>query len=115
MDSEKLDNYQHGIHDYFKYLKYGFGRASDQLSLMIRRKMITRKDAIIKVKKFEGIFPNSYLGKNINDILKKIELTKDEFIKICDKFTNKNIFKCDQSGNLLKDKDGNLIKEFDYN
>jgi hypothetical protein len=29
---EKIDNYQHGIHDYFKYLKFGFGRATDQLS-----------------------------------------------------------------------------------
>merc|ERR1711991_785867 len=51
LDSEKLDNYQHGIHDYFKYLKYGFGRASDQLSLLIRRKKITRDEAIKLVKK----------------------------------------------------------------
>ena len=27
-----LDNYQTGIHDYFKYLKYGFGRATDILN-----------------------------------------------------------------------------------
>ena len=26
---ENLDNYQTGIHDYFMYLKYGFGRATD--------------------------------------------------------------------------------------
>ena len=32
---EKIDNYQHGIHDYFKYLKFGFARATDQLSYMI--------------------------------------------------------------------------------
>ena len=25
---ENLDNYQTGIHDYFKYLKFGFGRSS---------------------------------------------------------------------------------------
>ena len=115
LDSEKLDNHQHGIHDYFKYLKYGFGRASDQLSVMIRKKMITRDEAIIEVQKFEGMFPNSYLGKDINDILEKIDLTKNEFIKICEKYTNKNIFKCNQAGELLKDGNGNLIKKLDYN
>ena len=31
-----------------------------------------------------------------------------EFIKICDKFTNKSIFKKNNRGKLLKDKDGNL-------
>ena len=28
VDYENLDNHQTGIHDYFKFLKYGFGRAS---------------------------------------------------------------------------------------
>ena len=26
---ENLDNCQHGIHDYFKFLKFGFSRATD--------------------------------------------------------------------------------------
>ena len=37
-------------------------------------------------------------------------MTVDEFIRVCDKFTNKKIFKRDVSGNLLKDKKGNLTK-----
>ncbi len=41
---ENLDNYQTGIHDYFKYLKFGFGRASDIASTHIRRGRITRAD-----------------------------------------------------------------------
>ena len=43
-------------------------------------------------------------------ILKKIDLTMDEFIKLCDKFTNKKIFKLNQAGELIKDDKGNLIK-----
>ena len=35
---ENLDNYQHGIHDYFKYIKFGFSRATDQVCMAIRRK-----------------------------------------------------------------------------
>ena len=34
---ENLDNYQTGIHDYFKYLKFGFGRTTDHACLHIRR------------------------------------------------------------------------------
>jgi len=114
LDSEKLDNYQHGIHDYFKYLKYGFGRATDQLSLLIRRKIISRTEGIEKVKVHEGKFPSSYLGKPLTQILENIGISLNEFEKICDKFTNKKIFKCDQSGKLIKNNDGSLIK-LDYN
>jgi len=37
-------------------------------------------------------------------------MTEDEFIRVCDKFTNKKIFKRDVSGALLKDRDDNLTK-----
>lgn len=114
LSSEKLDNYQHGIHDYFKYLKYGFGRATDQLSLLIRRKKITRDEAIKLVKECEGKFPNSYLGKPLKEILDHIGISIEKFNLICEKFTNKKIFKCDQNGNLVKDKDGNLINNLKY-
>ena len=108
---EKIDNYQHGIHDYFKYLKFGFGRATDQLSYLVRRGKISRSKAINEAKKYEGKFPQSYLGKSLDQILNKINLNINEFTIICDKFTNKKIFKCDSSGRLIKDKDGNLQKE----
>ena len=111
---EKIDNYQHGIHDYFKYLKFGFGRATDQLCYMIRRKLISRNEAIEKVKKIEGKFPKSYMGKPTEDILGKIDLNFKEFQLICDKFTNKKIFKTNQSGKLDHDDEGSLVKKFNY-
>ena len=37
-------------------------------------------------------------------------MSVDEFIKICDQFTNKRIFKRDGDGALLKDRHGNLEK-----
>ena len=63
-----------------------------------------------KVKQIEGKFPSSYLGKSLKDILSKINISEKDFIKICDKFTNKKIFKCDQKGDLIKDESGSLIK-----
>lgn len=110
---ENLDNYQTGIHDYFKFLKFGFGRSSDIACLHLRRGRITREDAIEIVEKHDGKFPWTYLGKPIEEILSPLEITLDDFIKVCDRFTNKKIFATDTRGNLIKDKHGNLKKLFD--
>lgn len=107
---ENLDNYQTGIHDYFKFLKLGFSRATDIACLHVRRGRITRQDAIEIVKARDGKFPWTYLGKPLEDILAPLDMSVDEFIKVCDRFTNKKIFNRDASGALIKDKHGNLGK-----
>jgi N-acetyl sugar amidotransferase len=107
---ENLDNYQTGIHDYFKFLKFGFGRATDLACLHIRRNRLTRQDGLDAVKRLDGRFPSEYLGKSLDDILRPLDTTVDEFIRLCDKYTNKKIFKRDVSGALIKDRDGNLTK-----
>ena len=107
---ENLDNHQTGIHDYFKFLKFGFSRATDISCLHMRRGRITRQDAVEIVKRNDGKFPWKYLDKPLEDILEPLEMSVDEFIKICDKFTNKKIFKCDAGGKLVKDRHGNLEK-----
>ena len=107
---ENLDNHQTGIHDYFKFLKFGFSRATDIACLHVRRERISRQDAMEIVLARDGKFPWTYLSKPIDRILAPLDLTVDEFIKICDKFTNKKIFKRDAAGVLIKDKQGNLEK-----
>ena len=54
VDYENLDNHQHGIHDYFKFLKFGFGRATDIASLHIRRGRLSRAEALEIVKSRDG-------------------------------------------------------------
>ncbi len=110
VDYENLDNYQTGIHDYFKYLKFGFGRATDITSVFIRRGMLSRERAKLIVEKSEGKFPVSYLGKSTSDILENIDIEMEEFELICDKFTNKKLFLTDSSGKLKKDEYKNLTK-----
>ena len=107
---ENLDNHQTGIHDYFKFLKFGFGRATDIACLHVRRGRLSREDALNIVKKSDGKFPWSYLGKSLEKILDPLEITTDQFIEICDEFTNKRIFVRDNQGKLTKDKNGNLTK-----
>ncbi|MDB3902237.1 N-acetyl sugar amidotransferase [bacterium] len=107
---ENLDNYQTAIHEYFKYLKFGFGRTSDHASLHIRRNRITRETGMEIVKRLDGKFPREYLGKSLEDTLKPLNMTVEEFTKICDQFTNKKIFQKDSQGNLMRSDDGSLIK-----
>ena len=110
---ENLDNHQTGIHDYFKFLKFGFGRATDIVSMHIRRGRMSRSEAITIVNERDGKFPLSYLGKPLDQILAPLEISLDEFVEVCDKFTNREIFLTDASGNLVKDSLGNLKKRFE--
>ena len=107
---ENVDNHQTGIHDYFKFLKFGFGRATDIACLHVRRGRINRMDAIDLVKRHDGKFPWTYLGKSLEKILEPLGITVEEFIKICDRFTNKKLFLRDAHGNLVKDALNNLTK-----
>lgn len=107
---ENVDNHQTGIHDYFKFLKFGFGRATDIACLHIRRGRLTRRDGLDIVRRLDGRFPWTYLGKHLTDILAPLGIDVDEFIRICDTFTNKKLFEREPSGSLIKDRQGNLTK-----
>lgn len=107
---ENVDNYQTGIHDYFKFLKYGFCRVSDLAAMHIRRGRLARDDAMKLVRERDGKFPWTYLGYPVEKVMEHIDVPMDQFISVCDRFTNKRLFKCDSRGNLIKDRQGNLTK-----
>lgn len=89
---ENLDNAQTGIHDYFKYLKFGFGRATDILSNFIRRDGIPRSEAVKVAKERDGMFPARYLGVPLGEVLRPLEMTVEQFLEVCDTFTNRDLF-----------------------
>lgn len=107
---ENLDNVLTGIHDYFKFLKFGFGRATDLACMHLRRGRLQRSDAIGIVKKHDGLFPWEYLGVPLQAALDYIGMSLDDFTKVCDRFTNKKLFICDARGKPIKDARGNLTK-----
>jgi N-acetyl sugar amidotransferase len=95
---ENLDNHHTGIHDYFKYLKFGFGRATDQVSMAIRRGAITREEGIELVLALDGEIPTYYLGKSLTQILFDIGVSETEYRIACQKFTNLELFEQDGGG-----------------
>jgi N-acetyl sugar amidotransferase len=103
---ENLDNKGQGLHDYMKWIKFGYGRATDNASIDIRHGRLLRNEAIELVKKHEGKIPEKYLDEYLRDF----ELTREEFYSLVDKFANKELFIKDEQGNLLRDKEGNIEK-----
>ena len=103
---ENLDVYFTVFHDYFKFLKYGFGRATDHASIEIRYGRITREEGLELVKNNEGKIPRQYL----KEFLEFADISMDEFLEICSKFTNKKIFKVDDEQNIIQDENGEVTK-----
>ena len=109
---ENLDVYFTVFHDYFKFLKYGFGRATDHASIEIMHGRISREQGLELVKQYEGKIPRKYLKK----FLEFADISMDDFIGICNEFTNKEIFKVDENQNVVRDKSGEVIKlKYDNN
>jgi len=111
---ENLDNAQMRIHDYFKFLKYGYDRVTDWCCWHIRRERMTREEAIKINNEKSGRFPNTYLGIDLKEILDEIDCSLEEFNAICDNFTNKELFTCNNDGKLIKQNDGSLVPKFTF-
>jgi len=110
-DIENLDcKWIGGLHDYMKFIKYGYGRATDQLCIEIRAGRVTRDEAIKDLRESsEGKIP----WKFVPDFLKYLKITQKEFLANLDRFSNKTLFARDEgTGELVKDEEGNLVRKF---
>jgi N-acetyl sugar amidotransferase len=92
-DTENLDNAQTGLHDYMGYLKYGFGRGVVQMSIDVRNGHVHRDDAYDWYQQHREVFPETYAGVSLDEVLERIKLTRAELWKILDKYTNWDIFR----------------------
>jgi N-acetyl sugar amidotransferase len=87
---ENLDNHQTGIHDYLRWLKFGYTRAIDIANNHIRRGRMTRGEAVEKCWQSES-YPANYLGRPLIDILAEIDMTVADFNRVCERFTNRGV------------------------
>lgn len=89
---ENLDNKQTGARDWLRYLKYGYGRATDLVCNHIRRGNITREQGIEHCKKWDGQYPVTYLGYSLEEIMSEIDVSVEHFINVARRFANKTLF-----------------------
>lgn len=76
------------LHQYMKYLKFGFGRTTQDVDIEIRRGAMTRDQAINLVKMYDNAYPEEL----IETYLAYYQMTKDEFDAVLDKYVNKDLF-----------------------
>lgn len=76
------------LHAYLMYLKFGFGRATQDAGIEIRRGAMTRTQATNLV----NLYDNQYPSQFINLYLDYYQMTKKEFDAVLDKWVNKNLF-----------------------
>lgn len=76
----KLDDiHANGIHDYLKYLKFGYGRATDDASTLIRAGVMTRDEGIELVARHDHQRPS-----DLDMWLDFVDMTEPEFMQLVD-------------------------------
>lgn len=70
----KIDDHANDIHDYLKYLKFGYGRATDEASYEIRRGRMTREEGAELVRDRDHVTP-----KVLDSYLEWFDMSKEEF------------------------------------
>ena len=83
-----IDEKINRIHQYLKYIKFGYGRATDHACEDIRLGKINRGKAITLVRKFDRVKISKYYYKDFIDF---IGINERKFFQVLKKYTNKNI------------------------
>lgn len=82
------DQYLYYLHTYFLYLKFGFGRATQDANIEIRRGAMTRAQALNLVKMYDNAYPHDL----IDIYTGYYQMTKGEFEAVIDKYANQKLF-----------------------
>ncbi|MCA9816326.1 MAG: N-acetyl sugar amidotransferase, partial [Cyanobacteria bacterium HKST-UBA01] len=101
------DMHENGIHDYLKFIKFGYGRCSDHVCKDIRLGKLTRADGIELVRQKDHIKP-----KDLLRWLEYVDMTEDEFDEIADSFRDKRVWTKNSSGVWEKDNIWNERSEY---
>lgn len=97
---ENLDNAMTGLHDYFGWLKYGYGRGCAQISVDIRSGWVSREDALAWLAVHEGSFPWNYGGVQVGPVLDQMRVDIDWLWQQVGQWTNKDLFEFGDSSPL---------------
>lgn len=81
------DRYENGVHDLLKFIKFGYGRASDHASKDIRGGYMTRQEGIEKVKKYDHV-----VSDDLYYWLEYVGMPEEEFWTTADSFRDPNVW-----------------------
>lgn len=89
----KTDDHANEVHDYMKYLKFGYGRATDDASTEIRHGRMTREEGVEMVQIYDAARPPS-----LDVYLRFLGMTEAEFEGYLEPMRDAGIWKRDATG-----------------
>ncbi len=90
------DRYENGVHDLLKFIKFGYGRASDHASKDIRAGLMTRDEGIEMVRKYDHV-----VSDDLEFWLDYVGMELDEFWSVADTFRDPRVWKI-ENGKWVK-------------
>jgi len=91
------DMHENGIHDYMKFIKFGYGRATDHVSKDIRAGHMSREEGIEIVRRCDHVKPC-----DLQRWLKYVNMTEGEYDQIADTFRDPRVW-WKENGQWTKD------------
>lgn len=82
------------VNQMIKYLKFGFGFATDEACYDIREGRLTREEAIWYVEQYDGKCGQQYIEETCN----YLSITQKEFWDVVDRYVNRQLFEKDHEG-----------------
>lgn len=93
---DKNDDAANEVHDYLKYLKFGYGRATDDASHEIRMGRMTREEGVDMVAKYDSVKPSS-----LKTYLEFMGMTEEEFFQPIDKMRDADVWEKNVAGEWI--------------
>jgi len=84
----KIEDHANDVHDYLKYLKFGYGRATDDASTEIRHGRMTREEGIGFVKEYDATEPST-----LDFYCNFLGITKQQFYAFVEPMRDTQIWK----------------------
>ena len=92
----KIEDHANDVHDYLKYLKFGYGRATDDASMEIRHGRMTREEGMALVKHYDTREPST-----LQFYCDFLGITKEEFYRWVNPMRDLEIWERDHVGNWM--------------
>ena len=90
----KIEDHANDVHDYLKYVKFGYGRATDDASMEIRHGRMTREEGMAMVKRYDAREPST-----LKTYCEFLGVTKQEFYDWVEPMRDEKLWRKEADGN----------------
>ena len=93
----KIEDHANDVHDYLKYLKFGYGRSTDDCSMEIRHNRINREEGLKLISEYDSKTPSTLIYCDF------LQITPREFYEIIEPMRDNSIWKKENNHWQVKD------------